>query len=92
MVVATIIDSRGSTPRTTGSKMLVLNGGKISGSIGDGAIEVDVIKHAMTVFETKNDTITSYDLRRDGNNNDLDLICGGYLEVMLEYVDTNRDQ
>ena len=91
LVVATVIDSRGSTPRTTGSKMIVSKGGVLFGSIGGGAIEGDVIKQAMTVFETKNDTINSYDLRRDGNNNDLDLICGGYLEVMVEYVDTNRE-
>ena len=91
VVVATIINSRGSTPRNVGSKMIVYDDGMISGTIGGGAIEGDVIKRAMTVFDSKRGNITSYDLSKDGNCGDLDLICGGHLEVMLEYVDTGLE-
>lgn len=88
VVVATVLTSRGSTPRNAGSKMIVYDDGMISGSIGGGAIEGDVIERAMKVFATKRGNITSYDLSEDGKSGDLDLICGGQLEVMLEYVDT----
>ena len=88
LVLATIINSRGSTPRTSGSRMIIYDDGGISGTIGGGAIEGDVIERAMTVFDTKRSSIASYDLRQDGRSDDLDLICGGHMEVILEYVDT----
>ena len=91
IVVATVVASRGSTPRTVGSKMVVYEDGKISGSIGGGPIEGDVIEHAMRVFNSKRGIITSYDLREDGLSGDLDLICGGHMQIMLEYVDTGRE-
>ena len=91
IVVATIIDSRGSTPRTAGSKMIVYGDGRISGSIGGGPIEGDVIEQALLVFDSKRARITSYDLRKDSLGKDLDLICGGQMQVLLEYVDSGRE-
>lgn len=91
VVVATVINSRGSTPRTAGSKMIVYNDGQISGTIGGGAIEGNVIERALMVFDTKLANITSFDLHKDSNTDDLDLICGGHMEVMLEFVDTSRE-
>lgn len=91
IVVATVINSRGSTPRTAGSKMIVYGDGQISGSIGGGPIERDAIERALLVIDSKRGEIISYDLRKDGLSNDLDLICGGQMEVMLEYVDTCRE-
>ncbi|NNK56885.1 MAG: XdhC/CoxI family protein [Desulfobulbaceae bacterium] len=91
IVVATVITSRGSTPRTAGSKMIVYGEDRISGSIGGGPIEGDVIERALLVFGSKRGEITSYDLRKDGLSEDLDLICGGQMEVMLEYVDSCRE-
>ena len=86
VVVATIIGSRGSTPRTSGCKMIVYGDGKTSGTIGGGAIEGHVIEGAIAAFDTKRASITSYDLHKDGNSADLDLICGGHMEILLEYV------
>ena len=91
LVVATVIASRGSTPRTAGSKMIVYVDGRISGSIGGGPIEGDVIERALPVFDSRRASITSYDLSKDGLGDDLDLICGGQMEVLLEYVDPCRE-
>ena len=91
VVVATIISSRGSTPRNAGSKMVVYGDGRTSGTIGGGAIEGDVIKRALAVFDAKRGNIASYDLCADAAHDDIDLICGGHMEVMLEYVDTHLE-
>ena len=91
IVVATIIASRGSTPRTTGSKMIVYGDGRISGSIGGGPVEGDVLERALLAFASKRGSITSYDLREDGLSDDLDLSCGGQMDVLLEYVDVCRE-
>ncbi len=71
--------------------MIVYDDGRISGSIGGGPIEGDALERAFLVFDSKRASITPYDLREDGLSDDLDLICGGQLEVMLEYVDPCRE-
>ena len=70
--------------------MIVYADGKISGSIGGGPIEGDAIERALLLFDSKRGIITSYDLHQDGSSDDLDLICGGQMELMLEYVDAGR--
>lgn len=53
LTVATIISDTGSTPRSSGSKMIVYPYGDISGTIGGGAVEGDVIQRALRLFETQ---------------------------------------
>jgi xanthine dehydrogenase accessory factor len=91
VIIATIIDSRGSVPRKPGSKMVVFDGGKTSGTIGGGAIEGDVIKRARIAFDMKHGDLASYDLKKNGITEGLDLICGGHMQVMLEYVTPHPD-
>lgn len=86
ITVATIISDRGSTPRNSGSKMIVYRNSTISGTIGGGAIEADVIKRALRLFETRGGEIVSYDLNRGANTDRLDLICGGQIQVLIEHL------
>ena len=44
-VLVTIIASSGSTPRGTGSRMLVRQDGSIKGTVGGGAVEYQAILH-----------------------------------------------
>ena len=50
-VLATVVDSQGSTPQKPGSKMLVLERGELRGTIGGGAIEKQVIDAALALLE-----------------------------------------
>jgi len=86
LAVATIIGDRGSTPRTSGSKMIVYRNGGITGTIGGGAVEGDVIQRAMRLFETRGAQIVSYDLSRNANLHRMDVICGGRMQVLIEHV------
>ncbi len=86
LAVATIIGDRGSTPRTSGSKMIVYRNGGISGTIGGGAVEGDVIQRAMGLFETRGAQIVSYDLSRKANLRRMDVICGGWMQILIEHV------
>ena len=52
IAVATIVSDAGSTPRSSGSKMIVYPNGNISGTIGGGAVEGDVIQRALRLFKT----------------------------------------
>ena len=59
LVLATVISHKGSTPRTSGSNMVVYNDGSISGTIGGGIIEGDVIRSALDLFGSSGAVISS---------------------------------
>ncbi|MGD9367592.1 MAG: XdhC family protein [Desulfobacteraceae bacterium] len=56
LAVATIIGDRGSPPLTSGSKMMVYRNGGISGTIGGGAVEGDVIQRAKPSLQIFSDS------------------------------------
>ncbi len=86
LVQATIIRHAGSTPRSVGSKMFVRRDGSVIGSIGGGLVEFTMQKYAAQVFETGKARIESFDLTgKDAATTDK-MICGGRLEVLLEYL------
>jgi xanthine dehydrogenase accessory factor len=86
LAVAAIITDRGSTPRHSGSKMIVYPDGAISGTIGGGAVEGDVIRRAVKRMGLHGAEIASYDLNREANIERMDLICGGRIQVLIEHV------
>jgi xanthine dehydrogenase accessory factor len=91
LAVATIVSKDGSTPRTSGSKMIVYPHGGISGTIGGGALEGDVIQRARRLLETRGAEIVSYDLSRNANLHPLDAICGGRMQVLIEHVAVHKN-
>lgn len=81
--LATIIRTKGSTPRKTGSKMIVFSNGEIEGTIGGGCGEAEVIKKAIKVIEMEEPMQIQIDLTKgllfeDGG------ICGGIMDVFIE--------
>lgn len=86
--VATVIRTKGSTPRKTGTKMIVLQDGSIVGTIGGGCGEGEVIEKAFHVMKSGIPTQHRVDLTKglfyeDGG------ICGGVLDVFIEPVNTD---
>lgn len=86
VVVATVVGHSGSTPRTSGSKMIVHSDGRISGTVGGGALEGDVIRQAVNLFATRSGAILFYDLNETTATRDLDIVCGGTMHVFLDHV------
>lgn len=81
--LATIIRTKGSTPRKNGSKMLIFPCGKIEGTIGGGCGEAEVIEKAFEVIQSRIPTKLRIDLTKglfyeDGG------ICGGIMDVFIE--------
>ena len=83
-VMATIVGHAGSTPRGTGSRMIVYPDGSLVGSVGGGAVEAEVIKQGLRMFEDGSDVeMNEYDLSsREGVS--LDMACGGRVRVLTE--------
>ncbi len=80
-VLCTVIATKGSTPRKSGSKMIVFENGKIVGTIGGGALEKKVIEVAVSVCKSRKATITKHNLVSE-----LGMCCGGSVEIYLEPI------
>ncbi len=81
--LATIISSRGSTPRDVGSKMIIKTDGSTVESIGGGLMEAQVIQNALKVIKNGKAEIISLTLNADDAAKE-GALCGGKLEVFIE--------
>lgn len=83
--LATIIMTKGSTPRKVGAKMLVFPDGRFLGTIGGGCGESDVFHEAVNVIDDGQARIVDVDLTADeaGESGD---VCGGIMQVFIEPV------
>jgi len=64
--LCTIIETRGSTPRKAGTKMIVRIDSKTFGSIGGGQLEMEVIKDAIKVINTRIPSFNTYRAGTEG--------------------------
>jgi xanthine dehydrogenase accessory factor len=83
--LATVISAKGSTPRETGSKMLIRIDGTILGSIGGGSLEAQVRKEAVKVMTENRSTVLRFDLTGKEVAEE-GMICGGNMEVFVEPI------
>jgi xanthine dehydrogenase accessory factor len=92
LVQATIIKHAGSTPRSVGSKMFVRRDGSVVGSIGGGLVEFEMQKLACEIFETGKARIETVDLSGEDAATTDKMICGGRLELLLEYLSAEPEE
>jgi xanthine dehydrogenase accessory factor len=83
--LATVVATRGSTPRKNGAKMLVLPQEGLVGTVGGGCGEAEVILAAEEALKTGDLQMVRVDLTDDplawsGS------VCGGVLEVLVEPI------
>ena len=83
-VFCTIVRSSGSTPRHIGSHMIVYPSGTISGSVGGGELETQVIEAAKQVVKDGESRTIKYRFV-DPAKGDVG-VCGGEAEVFLEAI------
>ena len=84
-VLVTIIASSGSTPRGTGSRMLVRKDGSIEGTVGGGAVEYQAIQAALKAMEDKASFAKGFTLTRN-QVADIGMVCGGNVVVYFQYI------
>ncbi|MFZ7125636.1 MAG: XdhC family aldehyde oxidoreductase maturation factor [Desulfobacterales bacterium] len=82
LVLATIINRDGSTPRTAGTQMVVTRDARGHGTIGGGLLEAKVIEKSVEVLEDGDPCFLSFDLTSD-HIAAMDMICGGSAEILL---------
>lgn len=86
-VLATIVETEGSTYRKPGARMLITSAGECHGLLSGGCLEADLYEHAREVFSSRKPRNVIYDMR---SGNDLiwglGLGCDGAVRIRLEYL------
>jgi xanthine dehydrogenase accessory factor len=82
--LCTLIRSQGSTPRHSGSKMLVYQDGSILGTVGGGEVENRVIEEAVQSIKDGKPRLLEYNMS-DPERGDPG-VCGGQMEVFVEPI------
>ena len=83
VALATVVRVDGSAPRGEGAKMIVSDGGRISGSVSGGCVEAAVAEAAQSVIATSAPRIERFGINRTMIW-DVGLSCGGAIEVLIE--------
>ena len=84
--LATVVDSRGSTPRKAGTKMLVDPERGLVGTVGGGCGEAEVIEAARSVIADGHTLRLRIDLTKDPLTWS-PAVCGGIMDVLVEPVE-----
>ena len=88
VVLATVIQTWGSSPRQVGSRMIVNENGDFSGSVSGGCVESAVIGECIELI--KNDKPFKKLEFKVSNEKawDVGLACGGDISIFLEQIKT----
>lgn len=81
--VATIVRTKGSTPREVGTRMLIHDDGRTVGTVGGGCGEAEVWGEAMEVLDTGRPKLIEIDLLHD-QDAEGGRACGGLMYVFIE--------
>ena len=87
VALVTLTDVGGSTPRDTGSLMLVWENGETYGSIGGGKVEYFVTGEAVEALKQNTDRNFEHSLMPDG---DLEMQCGGTVKGFIKIFRPNE--
>ncbi len=91
MVLATIVNTAGSTYRKAGAQMLIAQSGEYAGLLSGGCLEGDLREHAQQVARTRRAQIVQYDMRSaDDQLFGLGAGCEGAMDILLQAVSSDN--
>ena len=86
VVLATVIQTWGSSPRPTGSRMIVNENGDFSGSVSGGCVESAVVRECIGIIKD-NKPFKKIEFKvSDESAWEVGLACGGEIAVYLEHI------
>ena len=86
VVLATVIQTWGSSPSPTGSRMIVNEKGDFSGSVSGGCVEAAVVRECTGIIKD-NKSFKKIEFKVSNESAwEVGLACGGEIVVYLEQV------
>jgi len=92
LVLATVVQTLGSTYRKAGAQMLIAADGRVAGLLSGGCLEADLMERARGVLETGEAATVHYDTRSsDDVIWGIGLGCEGAMTILLSRLDRSND-
>ena len=86
VVLATVIETWGSSPRQVGSRMIVNDKGDFSGSVSGGCVETAVVRECSNLLK-KNIKFKKIEFKVSNESAwEVGLACGGEIAIFLEQI------
>tara|TARA_B100001750_G_scaffold192593_1_gene163367 strand:+ start:289 stop:618 length:330 start_codon:yes stop_codon:yes gene_type:complete len=86
VVLATVIQTWGSSPRPTGSRMIVNEKGDFSGSVSGGCVESAVVRECLGILKEKK-PFKKIEFKISNESAwEVGLACGGEIAIYLEQI------
>ena len=86
VVLATVIQTWGSSPRPIGSRMIVNDRGDFSGSVSGGCVETAVVRECMSLIK-ENKLFKKIEFKVSNESAwEVGLACGGEIAIFLELI------
>ena len=86
VILATVIQTWGSSPRPIGSRMIINDKGDFSGSVSGGCVETAVVRECLGLFKDKKNFKKIEFKVSDKSAWEVGLACGGEIAVFLEQI------
>ena len=86
VILATVIQTWGSSPRPIGSRMIVNDKGDFSGSVSGGCVETAVVRECLSLLKDKK-PFKKIEFRVSNESAwEIGLACGGEIAIFLEQI------
>ena len=86
VVLATVIQTWGSSPRPIGSRMIINDKGDFSGSVSGGCVETAVVRECLGLIK-ENKLFKKIEFKVSNENAwEVGLACGGEISIFLEQI------
>ena len=86
VVLATVIQTWGSSPRQVGSRMIVNDKGDFSGSVSGGCVEAAVVRECLGLLK-ENKKFKKIEFKVSNESAwEVGLACGGEIAIFLEQI------
>ena len=86
VILATVIQTWGSSPRPVGSRMVVNDKGDFSGSVSGGCVETAVVRECINLIKEKK-TCKKIEFKVSNESAwEIGLACGGEIAIFLEKI------
>ena len=83
VVVATVAQTRGSTPQRRGAKMLFFENGEAAGTVGGGCVEAEVWAEAREAMRSGESVLHHFSLTADEASEE-GMVCGGTMDIFID--------
>ena len=86
VVLATVVQTWGSSPRPIGSRMIINDKGEFSGSVSGGCVETAVVRECMGLIKEKK-PFKKIEFKVSNESAwEVGLACGGEIAIFLEQI------